>query len=234
MKGGGNIAREYEEESSLPPCPVANVPGFDDFDSPALGIQYYAPRIYPSSFTDLVSRPGWLRMRGQESGSSLNRVSLLVRKLTGVHGTVTTKMEFSPECYQHSAGLILYYDNMNYAYLRKYWSDTLSSPALSVIRVENGVKTDCPGTRTAAGNGAVYLRLQIDGRETRFFWSADGETWTGIGSAFDTSRFSDEFCKYGEFTGTMVGITCADRLFHRKYADFDWLDYRMDETGEVR
>ena len=32
----------------------------------------------------------------------------------------------------------------------------------------------------------------------------------------DTTRFSDEYCKYGEFTGTMVGITCADRILQRK------------------
>ncbi len=32
-------------------------------------------------------------------------------------------MEFVPEVHQHSAGLILYYDNMNYINLRKYYSE---------------------------------------------------------------------------------------------------------------
>lgn len=41
---------------------------------------------------------------------------------------------------------------------------------------------------------------------------------------FDTTRFSDEYCRYGEFTGTMAGITCADRVKHAHYADFDFLE----------
>ena len=64
-------------------------------------------------------RPGWLRIRGEESLASLNRTSLIARKLTSVYATVTTKMEFEPEVYQHSAGLTVYYDNMNNVFLRK-------------------------------------------------------------------------------------------------------------------
>ena len=37
------------------------------------------------------------------------------------------------------------------------------------------------------------------------------EHYEKIGIPFDTTKFSDEYCKYGEFTGTMVGITCADQ-----------------------
>ena len=33
---------------------------------------------------------------------------------------------------------------------------------------------------------------------------------------------SDEYCKYGEFTGTMVGIFAVDSMFHKKEADFDY------------
>ena len=49
-----------------------------------------------------------------------------------------------------------------------------------------------------------------------------------IGRIFDTTRFSDEYCKYGEFTGTMVGLTCADRVLHKKCADFDFFEYKAD------
>lgn len=43
-----------------------------------------------------------------------------------------------------------------------------------------------------------------------------------IGKVFDTTKFSDEYCKYGEFTGTFIGLTCADRVKHKHYADFDF------------
>ena len=42
-------------------------------------------------------------------------------------------MEFYPEVHQHTAGLVLYYDNLNYFYLRKYYSETLGQSALSVV-----------------------------------------------------------------------------------------------------
>jgi xylan 1,4-beta-xylosidase len=69
------------------------------------------------------------------------------------------------------------------------------------------------------------MRLELQGRTFWFEWSMDGESWQKIGPDFDTTKFSDEYCKYGEFTGTMVGITCADRICHKKYADFDFFEY---------
>lgn len=226
MADGSNLAKEYFEESRLPEYPVPQIPDFDDFDSDTLGIQYYAPRIMPETFADVKARPGFVRLRGQESRTSLNQVSILARKLTSVHARITTKMEFVPEIYQHSAGLILYYDNMNYINLRKYYSQTLGQSAISVIHLENGEKTEYLDTRIPVDDVPIYFRLTIENRRTFFEWSYDGEHYTRIGAEFDTSKFSDEYCKYGEFTGTFVGLTCADRMLHTHYADFDFFEYK--------
>ena len=233
MADGSNLAKEYFEPSKLPEVPVKQIPDFDDFDDETLGIQYYAPRIMPQRFVDLKSRPGYLRMRGQESRTSLNKVSILARKLTSVYATVTTKMDFKPEVHQHSAGLIMYYDNMNYINLRKYYSETLGQSALSIIHLENGEKTEFLNTRIPVDDVPIYLRLHIDGRKSYFEWSYDGKDYLTIGKVFDTTKFSDEYCKYGEFTGTFVGITCADRVKHQHYADFDFFEYIADETKDV-
>lgn len=230
MPGGGKVPGPCTQESALPECPFPPLPERDDFEGKTLGKQYFAPRLHPGRFTDLAARPGWLRMRGQESLSSLNRVSLLARVLTSVSAAVSTKLEFEPECYQESAGLVLYYDNMNYVYLQKTFSETLDGPAVSIIRVENGRKQDVPGTRMPVGGGALCFRLVIDGRRVQFQWAEDGGEYQDIGPVFDTSEFSDEYCKYGEFTGTMVGIACVDGMFHRKCADFDYFDYQADEA----
>lgn len=233
MADGSNLAKEYFEPSKLPEVPVKQISDFDDFDDETLGIQYYAPRIMPQRFIDLKSRPGYLRMRGQESRTSLNKVSILARKLTSVHATITTKMEFNPEVHQHSAGLIMYYDNMNYINLRKYYSETLGQNALSIIHLENGEKTEFLNTRIPVDDVPIYLRLHINGRKSYFEWSYDGKDYLAIGKVFDTTKFSDEYCKYGEFTGTFVGITCADRVKHQHYADFDFFEYIADETKDV-
>ncbi|RFZ81006.1 glycoside hydrolase family 43 protein [Lacrimispora amygdalina] len=233
MASGGNLAEVLVEASDLPEVPVKQVPDFDDFNEEELGLQYYAPRIMPQRFADLTTRPGYVRIRGQESRTSLNQVSILARKLTSVYVTVTTKMEFIPEVHQHSAGLILYYDNMNYINLRKYYSETLGQSALSIIHLENGEKTEFLNTRIPVRDDPVYLRLTIEGRQSWFSWCFDGVNYQKIGRVFDTTRFSDEYCRYGEFTGTMVGITCADRVKHSHYADFDFFEYCADEDRAV-
>ncbi len=122
---------------------------------------------------------------------------------------------------------------MNNIFLRKYYSETLSGPAISIIRLENGEKTEMLETRVAVEDRPMYFRLNIEGRRTWFAWSYDGDVWTKIGPDFDTTTFSDEYCRYGEFTGTMVGIVVTDAVLHEKTADFDFFDYEADETKPV-
>ncbi|AXU26008.1 TPA: glycoside hydrolase family 43 protein [Clostridioides difficile] len=233
MEDESNLAKEYVSESKLEEHLVSSIPSFDDFDSNELGLQYYAPRISPLSFADVKSRPGYVRIRGQESRTSLNKVSILARKLTSVYARITTKMEFYPEVHQHSAGLIMYYDNMNYINLRKYYSETLGQSALSIIHLENGEKTEFLNTRIPIKDIPIYLRLYIQGRKSYFEWSYDEKNYQRIGKVFDTTKFSDEYCKYGEFTGTFIGLTCADRVKHKHYADFDFFEYIADESKDV-
>ncbi len=233
LADGGNLAKLEVEAPDLPEVPMPEIPSFDDFEGEELGIFYYAPRIMPGRFADLKARPGFVRLYGQESLTSLNKVSILARKLTSVYAQITTKIDFHPEVHQHSAGLILYYDNMNYLYLQKYSSETLKQDALLVTRMENGERTQYLDDRTPVDDGFVWMRLIIEGRNCRFEWSGDGKKYVKIGPEFETSKFSDEYCRYGEFTGTMVGITCADRVRHKHYADFDFLEYIADETKPV-
>ena len=231
LEGGGNMAKAEVPESSLPEAPVPAVPARDDFDDAKLRIGWYAPRIDPASFTDLTARPGWLRMRGQESGTSLHKASILARKLTGVHGCAETRMDFTPLCPQHSAGLILYYDNMNFFYLRKYYSETLGQSALSVLELCNGEKREHPEARTPVEDGRdLFLRVMLDGRDVRFSWTYEGEAYREIGPVLDLSHLSDEYSDYGEFTGTMIGLACGDRMLHERTADFDFFTY-VDEDA---
>ena len=234
MADGDCLAKSEVPEPSLPEVPMPRPPAFDGFDGETLGNFYYAPRMMPECFVDLKSRPGWARLRGQESRSSLNEVSILARKLTSVYARVTTKMEFHPAVHQHSAGLILYYDNMNYLNLRKTRSESLGSDALTVVRMENGARTVFEDEKTPVSTDLpVWMRLYIEGRRCWFAWSTDGDAYQRIGPEFDTTRLSDEYSKFGEFTGTMVGITCADRVRHRQWADFDFLEYVADESRGV-
>lgn len=226
MADGSNIARENTQESSLPECRLEKDTTRDVFSLGKLPLHFYSPRMMPDSFVSFNKIDGTLGIRGQEAPTSLNRVSFLARKLTSVHGQVTTKMQFSPLVYQHSAGLMMYYDNMNFVYLRKYYSQTLKGAALSIIKLENGDRTEYVDTRTAVSSEAsVWMRVVIEGEKYHFLYSLNGEDYSRIGEDFDTTKLSDEYCKYGEFTGAFVGMVCVDRMFHEKCAYFDFFEY---------
>lgn len=234
MADGSNLAKIEVEEPNLPEYEFEPVKSHDDFDNDILENFYYTPRISAKRFCDLDSRKGWLRVRGQEALTSLNKVSLLCRKLTSVQATFTTRMNFEPEVFQQSAGVVIYYDNMNYAYLRKYYSETLGGCALMLQQMENGVRKQWLDNRVKVDPGRdIYLRIVIKGRSLAFQWSYDGVSWMQMGPTLDTSVYSDEYCKYGEFTGTMVGVACIDRMMHSKCADFDFIDYEADESAAV-
>ena len=231
-ESGSPLPDEWVRESALPETVLQGPPAFDDFDSDTLGLMYYAPRIDPKSFTDLQGRPGWIRLKGQESGASLHQVSILARKLTSLHAEATVKMEFEPVCWQHSAGLILYYDNMNFFYLCKTFSEEFNSPVLQLLQLENGTKSEYPEYIVQLmDHESLWLRFTVEGRDTQFYYSLDGEKYLPMGPVLDTSLLSDEYSEYGEFTGTFAGITCADRLLHQKTADFDFFELKnMEET----
>ena len=81
MADGGCLARTRVKEAPLPPCPFLPLPALDDFDRGELRIDYYSPRLLPETFADTRVRPGWVRLRGQESTSchSPNRKTAIVR-----------------------------------------------------------------------------------------------------------------------------------------------------------
>lgn len=141
-------------------------------------------------------------------------------------------MEFSPEIYQHSAGLTLYYDNMNYLFLHKTWDEASGAAQLAIIYMDNGERHDDP-QKIRLAEGEVYLAMAINGREIRCSWSADGAKYQNIGAVYDTSRFSDEYSRYGEFTGAFVGMACVDSMLHRKEALFDFFSYRAVEDAII-
>lgn len=221
MAGGGNRAQETTLQSRLVGDYPERLSG-EGFAADRVGLHgFYTPRISAESFASTDTGKGWLRLRGQESLSSLNRVSLVAQKLTSLHMTAQVLMNFEPEYYQAYAGLCIYYDNTNYALLRKAYSEQQDGPVLDLLRVRNGERSYVENSEVPVEKErTLCLQLAVDDHATRFLWGYENEALRSIGPDFDTSEFSDEFCKYGEFTGTFVGLACVDALRHVACANF--------------
>jgi xylan 1,4-beta-xylosidase len=227
LAGGGKLAQLEIPSPDLPTCCFAHAPARDDFDQPALAIGWCSlRRPVDDSWASLTERPGFLRLRGQESLCSLNRVSLVARRIESVHFQAETCLEFQPENFQQMAGLACLYDNINHYYLRVYHSDSLKVRCLGIISLDNGARSEHRDCRVPIpGKDQVFLKVVMRGKDLTFHYSLDGLEWTGIGPVFDASKLSDEYCANGQFTGAFVGITAQDFDRRRSHADFDYFSY---------
>ncbi|EKT57311.1 family 43 glycosylhydrolase [Providencia sneebia] len=234
LKGGGNLAKQYVAICSDEPINEdEQLIEHIDFNRDSLPINLYTPRIDNKTFSSLTEKNGYLSLRGHESLCSENKVSLIARKLTSVHATITTKIDFNPEVFQHSAGLVLYYDNMNYLFLQKTFDEDKNTSVFYIIHIDNGLKKEDHLNEIYDVDDEVYLKLNIQGKTLFFEWSTDDVNYQKIGEDYNTTLFSDEYSRYGEFTGSFVGIACVDHMYHKQQAHFKFLEYAAFEHYPV-
>jgi xylan 1,4-beta-xylosidase len=215
---------------SLEPHPWPAAPERDDFDSPVLGIDFQSPRSpLGPDLMSLSERPGFLRLKGRESIASRHRQALAARRIQAFRCGARTCLEFEPEHYKQSAGLVCMYDQENYYYLRVS-GDEEEGKMIDVMRSING-QLDFPleSPVSVAGIRRCVLSVELDYDSLRFSYGEEGSALTPIGGAFDASTLSDEHCREGRFTGAFVGLCCQDMTGSGKHADFDWFEYREGE-----
>ncbi len=218
----------------LPNLPLGTTPSKSvayDLSKNQIPLDFFSPRIMPSTFASVQEQK--FVLQGKESLSSCHAASYLGRKLTGLHDSFEARVDFTPEVYQHYAGVCIYYDQMDYLLLRKTWSDEHQAEILDVLKVENGVRIEFPHSVIIAPKGAITMKVAVEGLTVRMYWRTDDGIFAQIGDDVPTFHYSDEYCKAGEFTGTTVGLYCVDALLHRQVARFDHVAYHSQFLGEV-
>jgi xylan 1,4-beta-xylosidase len=223
-----SLAKTVVSDSFLPACKK------EDFDL-KWNIHLVSPRWDRRHFSSLTERKGFLRLHGNQSLCSLDSVAMVARRLQSLEVFASTIVEYGCSNWRQSAGIVAYYDNMNYRFLRITKNHENEERSLMLTSLANGERTEtfCTFLPPLV---PVRLGLEISGRLLRFAW-AEGEGnplalnpsedgWSFLASRLDTSELSDEYSKFGEFTGTFIGLACVDTKDRRSFADFDWFDYR--------
>jgi len=227
MADGTNIAKDSTPAPKLPAHPFPKDPPRCDFDSEVLDLNFNTPRNeITGDWVDLSARPGYLRLYGRESLTSNHHPSLIARRLTAFNATVTTKLDFAADRYQHLAGLTCYYEPSNFYSIYKTYSEELDSNVVAISGYVNKEHTD--GGKAIAvveKDAPIYLRAEIMTDKLQFSFSMDGENYEKLGPIFDMTTLSDEAVDFGEFTGTFVGMFAQDAHLRNKYADFDFFEY---------
>ncbi|WP_201763572.1 glycoside hydrolase family 43 protein [Chengkuizengella marina] len=230
LEGGGNEPRLEVPAPNLPEFKFKRVRCRNDFENTELNIHLNTLRIPPDeSWLSLKERPGYMRLRGQESLSSLHRQSIVARRQQAFRCEAETCIEFEPDTFQQMAGLVCYYDTNDYIYLRISFDEELGK-TLTIHHMESG-EIDEPLDEEIQIEGwvKVYLRVNIFNQSIEFSYSEDGVNWYKIDKVFEAGQLSDEHNKLG-FTGSFIGICVQDLSGMKKHADFDYFTYfELDE-----
>jgi xylan 1,4-beta-xylosidase len=176
------------------------------------------------SWLTLRERLGWLRMYGRESLGSKFRQSLVARRITSLDCIAQTCVEFEPETYQQAAGLVCFYDNHNFYYL-KITHDGIAGKCVTVCYNQNNTYTELAEQRIPLKQKLCHLKAEIKYDKLFFSYSLDSKGWQTINPEFDITTLSDEFCLDGCFTGALAGICVQDLTGRRIIADFDYFEY---------
>jgi xylan 1,4-beta-xylosidase len=225
IKGGGNIPHIEVPSPDLPEHPFAidsrTVDHFDDFRDGTLSIEFNTLREPPHDrWLSLTERPGFLRLYGRESLYSKHRQSLVARRITHFEIAASTVVEFEPQHFQQSAGLIFYYDTIDYHYLHVTADE--NGRCLSILTCEAGHCVDYQGVRVCLEPGPVYLKGELRYGELQFFYAMQKDQWKPFGPVLDATVLSDEYKSGGKFTGAFVGVCAQDLTGQKRVADFDW------------
>ena len=224
---GGVLPAVEVPDPGLGSQPFPETPARDDFDEPNLGVQWQSLRLpLDEAHYSLTERPGYLRLKGHESIISLHDQTLVARRQRAFHIQASTVVNFKPDSFQQSAGLVAFYNTDNFYYLFVASTDDARLAIGMMARDRGQVGYPIEKLVDVSSLDRVYLRVEIDMARLRFYHSGDGKEWVAIGDELDASILSDEYGAPWAFTGNFVGMACQDLTGSGKSADFDWFEYR--------
>jgi xylan 1,4-beta-xylosidase len=210
--------------------PFATVPERDDFDSDQLNIHFSTLRTPASEeWLSLKARPGYMRLKGRESLHSWQKQSLVARRIQHFNCQAETSIQYEPKSFNQMAGLVCYYDEQDYYYLRMSHDESRGT-YLCVTRNVAGTYEDLFDSAVEVNSDMTFhLRVTITQAELQFAYSRDGVNWANIGPVHDFGTLADEHGGKLGFTGAFVGLCAQDLNGSRLHADFDYFVYRALE-----
>jgi xylan 1,4-beta-xylosidase len=229
-RDGAGVPYTEVAAPGLPEHVFPTSPEREEFDSPSLPLDFQWLRSpWPEELFSLTERPGYLRLYGRETLGSLFRQSLVARRQQSHCFSAETVMEFEPDRFQQTAGLVCYYNGSKFHYLYVSHDAELGKHVRVMSCLPDQLQTDVFSAPVAISASApVQLRVEVDFERLYFAYRVEGMDWTQLPGPLDASILSDEAAAPGtpNFTGAFVGVCCQDLSGARRAADFDYFLYR--------
>jgi xylan 1,4-beta-xylosidase len=221
--GSGKVEASYRIPA-LPEFSVAPVLPRDDFEQSRLGPVWNFIRTPRDQFWSLTERPGYLRLKLKpERLDGPVNPAFIGRRIQHIHFSASTAVEFVPEHYGESAGMVLF-QNRQY-YFRMEITPVVPGNRIRLIRTAAGVETElaaglCAGER-------IYLKITGSEQEFGFYYGSSEKMPEVLAEQVDGRILSPDVA--GGFVGAYVGLFAASNgVPSRNRADFDWFEYKEE------
>jgi len=223
--GTGRVEFTYSAPD-LPEQLWPELPERDDFDSPALALQWNFIRTPPEEFWSLVEHPGFLRLHLRpERLSEQTSPSFIGRRQQHINFAAQAALEFTQQKEQEYAGLALIQNNEFYYCLVL---TGVITPVVRLIKRAGGID-EILAEQPIQGR-RLYLKIEARGQACCFYCAFELDKWSPVGEAVDGRILSTQVA--GGFLGTYIGmLATSNGLPSTNSVDFDWFDYiGLDET----
>jgi beta-xylosidase len=226
--GTGEPVASYSKPKVLQNAPNYTPADSDEFNAPALGLQWQWQANPQPSWAFPSSALGVLRLVNIPAPSGTPAFAadvslwdvpnLLLQKFPAPAFTLTTKLTFTPRALGDETGLVV----MG----RSYSALALQNTAQGLVlkqRIRQHAEHAGPGTESAAipvQGSTFYLRAVVDRLAmVNFFYSVDGTAFHPVGVPFQAVA--------GEWIGAKAGLYAIGAATQGEfgYADYDWFRF---------
>jgi xylan 1,4-beta-xylosidase len=230
LAAGGKQPQLHTPKTELTPHLFESDQVRDDFESSKLSVHWHTLRVpAEESWLSLSEHPGFLRLKGRESLTSLHNQSLVARRIQSFQCEMVTCVAFDPEAFTQMAGLVLYYDESDHYYLR-ISHDEQFGKHLAIIVSDQGQYDELDAYVPIPEGEHIYLKATMNFNKIQFFYRLDAHSWQPIGPTLYSGNLADSYQRKLSFTGAFVGMCAQDLRGTRLHADFDFFDYKELEN----
>ena len=223
--GTGRVEFSYPVPA-LPEKTWPAVPACDDFDSPALALQWNSLRTPPEQFCSLTERPGFLRLHLRlESLAEPASPSFIGRRQQHIDFAAQTVLEFTPQNGHECAGLVLLQNDRFHFRLVVTRAD---GPVVRLVKRADGIE-ETLAEQPIAGT-RFHLKVEAHGQAYSFYCAPEPGAWIPLAEVVDGRILSTPVA--GGFLGTWIGMYASSNgLPGTNIVDFDSFTYtEISET----
>lgn len=179
----------------------------DEFENPALGMQWMTLRAPATDLYSLTGTPGYLTLKCADiSATERNTPAFVCRRMQHHNFECSTRMVFRPSDEKEAAGMLLFKDEAHQYFFCLH--RTGDKEYISVKQI-GAVDRTIASNEVAAPHGETYLKVVSHGTAYDFYYSTDGEkNWKLLCKDVDANYLSTATA--GGFTGSTIGLyaTC--------------------------